>query len=150
MVRIVSVRAALVVIGLLIGSLGGLEGCGGTPELVTGNDPMSDAGPPRSDADASQGNININRDAKPADVTPNNCTPISCTNDAATYCGQIGNGCNGILDCGDCAGGQVCVQNVCSMPIDGCAPLTCAQLGGTYCGRIGDGCGRSFDRSKQG
>src|SRR5260370_4395749 len=128
MVRIVSVRAALVVIGLLIGSLGGLGGCGGPPELVT-DQPTGDAGPPRGDADASQGNINVNRDAKPppADVSQNECNPISCTNDAATYCGQIGNGCNGILDCGDCSGGQVCVQNVSSIPTTASPPLTSPQ-----------------------
>src|SRR5438105_569511 len=104
MVRIASIRAALVAIGFLISAAGALEGCGGPPELVTGNEPTGDAGTrPGADADASQGTINVNRpDAKPVDVSPGDCTPISCSNASATYCGQIGNGCGGILDCGDC------------------------------------------------
>ena len=142
--RFASIRLSLVCIALFIGAVTGLgvvaeaigrAGAGAGP----GGD---DAGAPNDDA--SPPIIIIGRDgAPPADVSCSN--PVACSTDAATYCGKIGNGCGGIVDCGDCSGGQVCVQSVCSMPIDGCAPLTCQQLGGTYCGRIGDGCGRLLD-----
>src|SRR6266542_893745 len=140
-----SIHRALIVSQSLIVAAVTIAGCGGNPELVTGGD--TDGGPPPPSDAPDSSNI-VTRDTSPPpprDVSPGDCTPITCSTDAATYCGKIGNGCGGILDCSDCAGGRDCVQNVCSMPIDGCAPLTCMQVGGTYCGRIGDGCGRLLD-----
>src|SRR4051794_26891288 len=86
-------RLSLVRIALAIGSLTTAIGCGGAPELFTGDDP--DGGPgPRSDADASSHVIVVpDSSMSPRDVTPGDCTPVRCSTDAATYCGKIGNGC---------------------------------------------------------
>jgi hypothetical protein len=38
-----------------------------------------------------------------------NCTPITCTPmGGGQYCGRIGNGCGGVLDCPSCPGGMAC------------------------------------------
>ncbi|MBC8131733.1 MAG: hypothetical protein H7X95_02030 [Deltaproteobacteria bacterium] len=40
---------------------------------------------------------------------PGSCTPIACTTaGGGQYCGRIGNGCGGMLDCGACADGMAC------------------------------------------
>src|SRR5262245_49502084 len=108
-----------------------LAGCGGSPELGNGGSTTTTGGTVVPDAGASDSSGGIitpdvgpRPDARrpPADA---NCdAKVSCQTDAGTYCGQIGDGCGGTLDCGDCTGGQVCVQNVCTTPVDGCAPLT--------------------------
>jgi hypothetical protein len=74
------------------------------------------------------------------------CTPTKCANNGVPYCGVIGNGCGGSLDCGQCPGGMVCgskVDHLCT-PV-ACTPTTCAPKGGTYCGTIGDGCGDKLE-----
>jgi hypothetical protein len=58
-------------------------------------------------------------------------------------CGQVSDGCEGVLDCGTCTAPNSCggtgLWNVCS-----CAPKTCAALG-AQCGSVSDGCGGSLD-----
>jgi hypothetical protein len=79
---------------------------------------------------------------------PSSCTPITCQTSSGQYCGVIGNGCGGTLDCGTCAGGQVCGasrSNVCAPPAGSCTPITCTPTGGKYCGVIGNNCGGSLD-----
>src|SRR5690606_28420615 len=69
----------------------------------------------------------------------------SCEVIGGTYCGTIGNNCNGILECGDCSGDWVCEQGVCAGG-PSCAPSTRCTAGETqYCGLLGDGCGRAID-----
>ena len=42
------------------------------------------------------------------------CTPsVTCDPPNGRYCGTIGNGCFGMIDCGTCPGDQVCDDNVC-------------------------------------
>jgi hypothetical protein len=41
-------------------------------------------------------------------ATAANCTPVSCTINGGQYCGVIGNGCGGTVDCGACANGMAC------------------------------------------
>jgi hypothetical protein len=76
------------------------------------------------------------------------CAAIACTGANGRYCGLIGDGCNGGIDCGDCASGEVCggagVPNLCAAGPD-CQRLTCAVPGGRFCGAIGDGCGGALD-----
>src|SRR5690348_6597314 len=36
------------------------------------------------------------------------CAPLACDTAAGSYCGRIGDGCGGMLDCGGCPTGQVC------------------------------------------
>ena len=54
-------------------------------------------------------------------TTPSTCTPLG-----ATYCGVIGDGCGGALDCGACPGTQVCgsrTPNVCDAPCPLCPQI---------------------------
>ena len=85
-------------------------------------------------------------------ATTSTCTPVTCL--ALGYtCGQSGDGCGGILDCGStCPSGQYCGGGGFSrcgggVTVDGgqvCTPKTCADL--NYgCGSAGDGCGGSLD-----
>jgi hypothetical protein len=74
------------------------------------------------------------------------CTPLKCA-DVGANCGVIGDGCGGMIDCGQtCPMGQTCggagQTNVCGTPP--CTPKTCADLG-FDCGPAGDGCGGQLD-----
>jgi hypothetical protein len=65
------------------------------------------------------------------------CVPKTCA-ERGICCGQIGDGCGDILDCGPCgpdAGPPGC---------EVCVPKTCAQLG-FACGAHDDGCGGTID-----
>jgi hypothetical protein len=73
------------------------------------------------------------------------CTSaVTCTPPNGRYCGVIGNGCFGSLDCGACPTGDQCESNICVRGMD-CMPLVCQQSSGKYCGSVGDGCGRGID-----
>jgi hypothetical protein len=70
------------------------------------------------------------------------CTATEC--DAlGVGCGPAGDGCGGLLDCGECAAPESCggggQPGVCGGD-DGCAPATCDSLA-MNCGPAGDGCG---------
>ena len=87
-----------------------------------------------------------------ADASPGSdaCQPGSCSGPGATYCGRIGNGCGGILECGECPTGQVCngagIAHVCAPPASaGCKPGACTAGSDHFCGVVGDGCGRTQD-----
>ncbi len=70
------------------------------------------------------------------------CIPTTCAIAGAT-CGVIGDGCNGLLNCGGCLGGDTCGGSGIPYRCGGgavCTPLTCAQANAT-CGSVGDGCG---------
>jgi hypothetical protein len=68
---------------------------------------------------------------------------VSCTPPGGRYCGVIGNGCFGMLDCAGCPTGQTCESGIC-VTTD-CTPLACQLPAGKYCGNVGDGCGRAKD-----
>jgi hypothetical protein len=74
--------------------------------------------------------------------TMQGCTPTTCM--ALGYnCGAAGNGCGGILQCGNCPPGETCgaqMPNVCGTGTVMCTPATCQSLG-FNCGAAGDGCG---------
>src|SRR5688572_5290738 len=68
---------------------------------------------------------------------------------AGKYCGQVGNGCGGTIDCGGCPNGLACgavTTGVCGPAPDAgpCAKAVCNPPGGDYCGTIGDNCGGSL------
>lgn len=77
-------------------------------------------------------------------VTPT-CTPATCQSLGAT-CGQAGDGCGSVLECGGCPDGQTCggggVVNACGTPA--CQPATCQALGAS-CGAVADGCGGQLE-----
>jgi hypothetical protein len=73
------------------------------------------------------------------------CTPsVTCDPPNGRYCGTIGNGCFGMIDCGTCPGDQVCDNNVCVGGAS-CVALTCQTTTGNYCGTVGNGCGKAMD-----
>jgi hypothetical protein len=90
-------------------------------------------GPDAGDSDARASAPNA------ADAGPPACQPKTCVGLAAT-CGMISDGCVGMLACGGCAGGQTCVNNMCT----GCQPKNCMQLA-AHCGAAADGCGGTLD-----
>jgi hypothetical protein len=106
-----------------------------------------DAGP--VDAPAFDGGFTL----PPADATVDGdvamCVPGTCDRSGGRYCGTIGDGCGGILECGGCPMGQMCgaagTANVCAPADPNCVPKTCDQVGGKYCGLVGDGCGKPLD-----
>ncbi len=72
------------------------------------------------------------------------CKPKTCQQQGI-QCGPAGDGCGGILNCGNCIPPETCggagMLGVCGY-VDGgsCTPKTCQQLG-IDCGPAGDGCG---------
>ena len=77
------------------------------------------------------------------------CTVNSCEPENGRYCGKVGDGCGGELDCGDCPVDQACgaagLPNLCAATPGTCTPLTCSDGAAKYCGEIGDGCGGVLD-----
>ena len=71
------------------------------------------------------------------------CIPVTCDSQMWPYCGKIGDGCGGVLDCGECPHpGMTCGRcrpNVCSS--DEGNPTTCQQEAHNYCGDIDSGLG---------
>ncbi|MET0595984.1 MAG: hypothetical protein ABW133_25005 [Polyangiaceae bacterium] len=83
-----------------------------------------------------------------ADPDSGACEPIVCSTPAGQYCGQVGDGCGGTIDCGACPEGTTCggggLPNRCG-PGSGCQRLVCSKGGTNYCGLLGDGCGSSLN-----
>jgi hypothetical protein len=70
----------------------------------------------------------------------------TCARQETQYCGRIGDGCCGTLECGACPDGWQCTSSgICVSSPPGCTPVACENSGGQYCGTIGDGCGRTLD-----
>ncbi|WP_394832482.1 carboxypeptidase-like regulatory domain-containing protein [Pendulispora rubella] len=72
---------------------------------------------------------------------PPTCRPRTCVQAGAT-CGPVGDGCGGIIQCGDCTPPQTCGGGGTPSQCGGsqCVKRTCAQAGAT-CGPVADGCG---------
>ncbi len=72
------------------------------------------------------------------------CTPRTCAQMGLT-CGRAPDGCNGVIECGQCEGGQTCGgagANKCGTAP--CQMRTCAQSGAS-CGFASDGCADVLD-----
>ncbi len=72
------------------------------------------------------------------------CAPRTCAA-AGASCGELPDGCGGMLACGSCPAGQTCGgggPNVCGAAA--CQPKTCAGLGKS-CGPVSDGCSAVLD-----
>jgi hypothetical protein len=70
------------------------------------------------------------------------CKPLACSTAGANYCGRIGDGCGGTIDCGECEGFAVCgargIPGVCGLSDDRGSPLTCTRATTIrYCGVLG-------------
>jgi hypothetical protein len=79
-------------------------------------------------------------------VTPDQptCNPLTCAGQGVG-CGQAGDGCGNVIDCGTCPAGQTCggggMPSQCGAPA--CTPKSCAQQN-IQCGPAGDGCGNAL------
>jgi hypothetical protein len=73
------------------------------------------------------------------------CQPSTCQQQNLA-CGQAGDGCGNVLNCGTCTGPATCVGGQCVAPDagSGCQPSTCQQQS-LACGQAGDGCGNVLD-----
>ena len=78
------------------------------------------------------------------------CCPMSCES-LGVACGNAGDGCGGLLQCGTCAMPETCGGGghlgLCGPDPScdaGCCPKTCAQLGFS-CGQVSDYCGGALD-----
>src|SRR5258706_5259028 len=77
------------------------------------------------------------------------CTLTSCTNANGKYCGVVGDGCGGSVDCGGCSGAQTCggagPANLCGVAADSgaCTALRCNSGGGAYFRAVAHRCGGS-------
>jgi hypothetical protein len=68
------------------------------------------------------------------------CQAQSCQQQGLS-CGQTGDGCGNVLNCGTCTSPASCVAGKCVTPdAGGCVPSTCQQQM-LSCGQTGDGCG---------
>src|SRR5438045_1115801 len=99
--------------------------------------------------DDNDGSVDLGFDSGPT-LGSVVCTPKTCAELGAT-CGQQGDGCGQIIDCGSCPSPQFCGgngANHCGLgATDGgslCVAHTCADLGAS-CGTQGDGCGSTLD-----
>jgi hypothetical protein len=84
---------------------------------------------------------------------PDVCSKLTCQFPGAdiclsppqvgNYCGKIGDGCGGTLDCGEkCPPGWICEDNICRGSAVMCMPVECESAAGdTYCGTINNCCG---------
>src|SRR5207249_1394842 len=73
---------------------------------------------------------------------PPACAPATCAALGAS-CGQVPDGCGGVLWCGECAEPETCggggAANACGLGT--CAPASCEGR----CGIISDGCAATLD-----
>ncbi|HEY6882101.1 MAG TPA: hypothetical protein VI299_28925, partial [Polyangiales bacterium] len=77
------------------------------------------------------------------------CTPLTCQS-KHHQCGDDGDGCGGILHCGDCATGEQCNfsvnGNTCgTLPPPQCTAKSLTEACTNACGKVGDGCGGTLD-----
>lgn len=89
--------------------------------------------------------------------TPNECGAPPCTPltqaqacpavGGNASCGQVSDGCNGLIDCGGCGAGQSCglnQANVCgTIPV--CVPLSSSTACAGKCGQVSDGCTGTYN-----
>ncbi len=117
------------------------DGCGGTIQCGTCNAPelCGGGGFDKCGVPAPP----LLPDGGPAPV----CNPKTCQQ-LGYGCGDNGDGCGGVIQCGTCPAPQFCGAagpSVCGvgpglLPDGGCIPRTCQDLG-FDCGPAGDGCG---------
>lgn len=134
----VTTRLASASLLLLAAAATGCDGCGdsGTDDGSGGGGAgLSTSGP----GSANGGSTAESDVSAVVSVGSTGCTPITCESVGAE-CGQISDGCNGVLECGTCEDGLECggEPQICQQ--FECTPITCEDVGAN-CGPIGDGCG---------
>ena len=134
-----------------VAAIGG--GCGGNDGggNAGGNDGGADIGP-GGGADATTWDVPlVTPDARPVDACIAAVAPAACVATGGSYCGLIGDGCKGQIDCGNnCPGGWTCdyFTHLCLGGAD-CPPTfectyAVGSSSGSYCNNISDGCGHAL------
>jgi len=78
----------------------------------------------------------------PADT----CKRLSCHPAGGDYCGMVGDGCQGKMDCGTCQRADwVCDKGLCKGSASCNRRTECTEGTATYCGKVGDNCGGALD-----
>lgn len=72
--------------------------------------------------------------------TVKTCEEVIAAGVGQQRCGQVGDGCDGVLECGDCPLSSTCGAGGPSLCGPICNPLTCDDQRAN-CGTVGDGCG---------
>ena len=92
------------------------------------------------------GTPTINVPMTPIPNDPNGCKPLSCHPDGGDYCGEVGNGCSGKMNCGACPKSDwVCDKGLCKGPASCQRRTSCTEGQAKYCDKVGDGCGGELD-----
>ncbi len=112
------------------------------PENTAGGPPVLGAGGAGTSENPSTPDL-LGGETAPGD--PALCTAVTCINPGGQYCGAIGDGCRGTLDCGACAAGFLCDDGLCVGDASCMRRTSCEVPGARYCGPIGDSCGGSLD-----
>lgn len=92
------------------------------------------------------GGSTINVPMTPIPTDPNGCKPLSCHPEGGDYCGEVGDGCSGKMNCGACPKSDwICDKGVCKGPASCQRRTSCTEGQAKYCGSVGDGCGGELD-----
>ncbi|NRA33855.1 MAG: hypothetical protein HRU17_10970 [Polyangiaceae bacterium] len=111
------------------------DGCGSTVDCSSN----ANNGPCTNDEWCGGGSV-ANECGKPACVTTSPAE--ACAGDK---CGQVSDGCDGLMDCGGCDPGDICgltATNSCGTPQCQAIPVDAACAG--KCASVSDGCGASY------
>jgi hypothetical protein len=143
--RILDIEALLV---LAVAPLGLVSACqsGGTTQNIS--TPDAGQGKPDVPIFSQDASVVFNLDGGSATAIDGACVALtSCMVAGGQYCGIIGDGCTGNLNCGNCPAGQSCVGNICTSGsgYDAGVLTSCIVTGGQYCGTIGNGAGGKLD-----
>jgi hypothetical protein len=91
------------------------------------------------------GGMSISVPSTPMD-NGNGCKPLSCHPPGGDYCGMVGDGCQGKMDCGACQRPDwACDKGLCKGNSSCMRRTACTEGTATYCGKIGDNCGGALD-----
>lgn len=124
----------ILVVGTVSIALGALASCGSSNDTKHGTGGGKDSGTGLPIFNPGDGS------------TASACTKLTCA-DLKANCGPAGDGCGGVIQCGNCTAPGTCggggIPSTCGGS-SGCVPKTCADFGFT-CGPAGDGCGNQLD-----
>lgn len=116
-----------------------LDGSGGAMSTAQGGAPMAAGG-------SGFGGSTLISVPTTSNTTPDNCKRLSCHPEGGDYCGMVGDGCSGKMDCGSCQKADwTCDKGLCKGPPSCPARTSCSEGSASYCGKIGNGCGGELD-----
>ncbi len=124
-----------------LASAGGAGGAAAGQTMTAGGSAGAGGSSGSGSPIAGQPPVIVMTDAGPDDA----CDPLSCTPPGGQYCGTVGNGCLGTMECPACTGDWVCDDGLCKGGPSCTARTSCAAGDTAYCGVVGDDCGGALD-----